>query len=52
VVDLEKRIAVLEIGDQRVEHKLPDQLKTISYYGIYAKSTKSTFSEIVVTRQH
>ena len=51
-VDLEKRIAVLEIGDQRVEHKLPDQLKIISYYGIYAKSTKSTFSEIVVTRQH
>ena len=43
---------VLEIGDQRVEHKLPDQLKIISYYGIYAKSTKSTFSEIVVTRQH
>ncbi len=51
IVDLKKRTTVLEVGETRIEEKLPESLTEIRYFGIYAKQTKSSFSKIDMTLQ-
>lgn len=50
VVDLKRRTVVMESGTKITEMKLPDDLTAITHYGIYAKGTKSAFSDITIQR--
>ena len=50
VVDLAKRVVVLEIGKARLEQNLPENLKEVKWMGIYAKGTSSDFSRVEVIR--
>ncbi|MDF1753206.1 MAG: sulfatase-like hydrolase/transferase [Verrucomicrobiales bacterium] len=45
-IDLDHGKVILKVGETRVEHQLPSKLESVEYVGIYAKSTKSEFSEI------
>lgn len=45
-IDLDHGKVILKVGETRVEHQLPSRLESVDYVGIYAKSTKSEFSEI------
>jgi len=45
-IDLEHGKVVLRIADTEVQHQLPSSLESISHVGIYAKNTRSEFSEI------
>ena len=46
VVDLAKRMVVLEIDNHRLEQKLPESLNQVKFIGIYTKATASDFSRI------
>lgn len=48
IVDLAKRIVVLEVGETRLERPLPKGLKEVVYTGIYVKATSSDFSPIEI----
>ena len=48
VVDLSKRVVVLEVDATRLERSLPEDLKQVKYIGIYTKATASDFSPIEV----
>ena len=49
MVDLGKRTVVLEIGETRLEEKLPENLKEVKFIGVYTKATTSDFSAIDLT---
>jgi arylsulfatase A len=48
IVDLGKRVAVLEVGKARIEYPLPDTLQEVKFIGIYTKATASDFSVIEI----
>ncbi|NNE91088.1 MAG: sulfatase-like hydrolase/transferase [Verrucomicrobiales bacterium] len=43
-IDLEHGKAILKIGENKVEQKLPDTLESVTHFGIYAKATRSEFT--------
>ena len=43
-IDLEHGKLILVIGDSQVEHRLPDDLESVTHVGIYAKATRTEFS--------
>lgn len=45
-IDLEHGKMILKVGDTTVHHQIPSSLESVEYVGIYAKNTKSEFSEI------
>lgn len=45
-IDLEHGKLILNVNDKRIEHQLPGNLESVNYVGIYAKNTKTEFSEI------
>lgn len=45
-IDLEHGKVILKVKDKRIEHQLPASLESVNYVGIYAKGTKTEFSEI------
>jgi arylsulfatase A len=45
-IDLEHGKLILNVKDKRIEHQLPNSLESVNYVGIYAKNTKTEFSEI------
>ncbi|MDA7882263.1 hypothetical protein N9A94_08150, partial [Akkermansiaceae bacterium] len=46
IIDLAKRVVILEVGTTRLEQKLPESLNKVSHIGLYAKDTSSDFSAI------
>lgn len=45
-IDLDHTKLILKVNGKRIEHQLPGNLEKVDYVGIYAKKTKSEFSEI------
>ena len=43
-IDLEHGKAILEVGETRIEHPLPESLESITHIGVYAKATRSEFT--------
>ncbi len=43
-LDLEHGKAILEIGDTKVEHPLPESLESVTHIGIYSKAAQSDFT--------
>ena len=49
-IDLDHGKLISKINGKRLEHPLPKGLQSVDYVGIYAKQTKSEFSEITRTK--
>lgn len=47
-IDLEKRTGVAVVNGTKMQFKLPDQLKTVRYIGLYTKAATTEFSAPVV----
>ena len=50
IIDLAKGVVILEVDKTRLEQKLPEDIKKVSYIGLYSKATSSDFSAIEVTK--
>ncbi|MBC8148449.1 MAG: hypothetical protein H8E96_02080 [Verrucomicrobiaceae bacterium] len=50
IIDLAKRVVILEVDKTRLEQKLPEGIEKVSYIGLYSKATSSDFSAIEVTK--